>query len=124
VLRRRLALALETDHPEAFDQLQAHDRREWLRLYAAALRDIVALDYGSVGEACGYEDIRTARRAVSAGRKLWRQLAAWPWRYFGPNGLPPAGWREHGGGPQVNAAFATWATGAAHVLGDNASTWR
>lgn len=111
VLRHRVALALETHHPVAVEQMQEQDRLEWRRLGAAALKDILAFAESTIAEHCGYEYEQSARDAVSRGRKLFVGLYAWPWWYFGPNGRPPPEWREHGGGLRLTAGFATWATG-------------
>lgn len=122
VLRHRLALALESDHQLAFERLQEHDRAELARLRAAALRDVLGLRYEEIADACGYADVRTARRAVPSGRKLWCGLGAWPWWQFrADEGRPPAAWRSTGGGPRLDAAFMTWATGELHLLGER---WR
>lgn len=111
VLRHRLALALDSQHDVAFDLLQRHDQAEWLRLFAAALLDIAALDRETIADACGYADDRTTRRAVAAGRRLWAQLPAWPWRHFAPTGRPPREWREQGGGHRLDISFSVWARG-------------
>jgi hypothetical protein len=117
VLRHRVALALETDHPTAREQLRPHDLAEWMRLEAAVLRDVVALDYDLIARHCRYDDVRTARSATKRGRRLWARLPAWPWRYFGDDGKPPGNWRADGGGQTLNGVFATWMTGEPHLLG-------
>lgn len=120
VLRYRLALALDTQHELAYNELRDHDLAEWKRLWAAALRDLLGLDHERIADECGYssDDERTARRAVSEGRRLWAQLAAWPWYFWcNDDGRPPRAWRSVGGGPRLDAAFETWRTDEIHVLG-------
>jgi hypothetical protein len=123
VLPHSLVLALETQDPIAFQQLGKNNYDLGRYLYAAALRDILGLTEEEIAEPLGFggEDSleRSARRVVSQGRKLWFRVGAWPWWYFEPAGSRPAGrppdrWLADGGGPHVDAAFATWATGRIH----------
>lgn len=119
VLPPRLALALQTQHPWTATLLTPDDLAKGKQLFAAALRDILGLEEDGVAEHCGYDGedsgVRAARGAVSKGRKLWHQMAAWPWWYFAPSGRPPDGWRQHGAEAVSDTAFEIWRTGRVSV---------
>lgn len=106
VFRPRLALALESQHEIAFEQLQSHDVVEWRRLHLAGLRDIVGFTYDELTDAATSDD-RSVRRAVSAGRTAWARANAWPWACF-ENGKPPPDFASCGGGSPVDNAFQRW----------------
>jgi hypothetical protein len=118
VLPPRLALALQAESGLADQQLTTIDRAVGNRLYAAALRDLLGLDYEAIADACAYADDkreRTARRAVQVARRLWHEVGAWPWFHFAAPGQPPSGWAKRGGSSQLDATFWTWATGSLHI---------
>lgn len=118
VLPRRLGLALQAESSLAYEQLTTDDRAAGNRLYAAALRDLLGLDYESIADACAYagdKRERTARREIQVARRLWHEVGAWPWFHFDAPGRPPSGWPKQGGSPQLDATFWTWATGCFHI---------
>lgn len=113
MLPRRLAIALETMHPLAFEELRDQDLAAGKRLHAAALRDVVGLSEEEVADACGFAGAnatRTAREAVSAARPIWRAMAAWPWLEM-EGGKPPADWRKTPFEPRFARSLQSWATG-------------
>lgn len=116
ILPERLAVALTTGDPTsstAYNTLGPQDRVAGRRLYAAALRDLAALDDDATADCCGIdcEDApRAARRDYEVGRELWHKLSCWPWVYF-PHGKPPDEWRDQGADALVAKAFAVWQTG-------------
>ena len=114
----RLALGVPRATLHRYEELTTNDRVAGNRFYAAALRDLLGLDYEAIAYACGYAGDtreRTARRAVQVGRRLWHEVGAWPWFYFAAPGRPPSGWSRHGGSSQLDATFWTWATGCFHI---------
>lgn len=118
VLRPRLGLALAAESSYGYGQLTATDRAEAKRLYAAALYDLLGLDYDAIANACDYRGDhreREARREIARARKLWHQLGGWPWFHYDAGEPPREEWRRRGGGPLLDAAFWTWATGWFHV---------
>jgi hypothetical protein len=118
VLPPRLGLALQAQSGLTYEQLTTKDRAVGNRLYAAALRDLLGLDYEAIADACAYvgdKRERTARRAVQVARRLWHEVGAWPWFHFAAPGRPPSGWPKRGGSPQLDAMFWTWATGCFHI---------
>lgn len=121
VLTHPLVLALETQDPIAFQELGKNDYDLGRYLYAAALRDILGRTEDEIAQLLGFNGAdreRSARRAVSRGRKLWSRIGGWPWWYFDErDGQPPKGWRKLGGGPVLDAALCTWATGQPHLPG-------
>jgi hypothetical protein len=95
-----------------------NDRTAGTAWYAAALRDLLGLNYEAIADACAYagdKRERTARREVQVGRRLWHEAGAWPWFHFAAPGRPPSGWPKRGGSPQLDATFWTWATGSFHI---------
>jgi len=108
----RLALALQTGHPDAYEELGTQDRIAGRRLYAAALRDVVGLSREEVAEACAYTDDGGAevRRQIRPARKLWHRLGAWPWVCF-KDGKPPNRWRQDwSGGTHAAMTLDVWKT--------------
>jgi hypothetical protein len=108
--RVRVFRWLESRDPDLYAELGVTDRAELRRLAAAIGRDLYGRSYSQIADELRYDE-RRVRREIPAGRKLWPRLLAWPWCYWGPDGVPPREWRERGGDATLAAAFKTWATG-------------
>jgi hypothetical protein len=108
--RPGVLLWLENRDPDIYAELGVTDRAELRRLAAAIARDLHRRTYNEIADELRYDE-RRVRREIPAGRKLWPRLCAWPWCYWGPDGKPPADWRERGADATLAAAFETWATG-------------
>jgi hypothetical protein len=87
VLRPRLAIAIETDHPQAHAELTAHDVTAGRRLWAAALRDLAGWTERQVATECLLPE-RKVREAVRSARLEWHLAGAWPWSSLHPEGRP------------------------------------
>jgi hypothetical protein len=122
--RPRVAIWLETPTRGAWAQLTPRDWTRLRQLGAAVRYDLCGVEWDELARGYrlegdprprrdgGPDPERDARRQVELGRALWAKLDAWPWAWW-PNGSPPdpRGWRKHGAGPRLAAAFETWAAG-------------
>lgn len=106
VLRPRLALALESDDDLAWEVLDTQDVADLTKLRAAATRDIAGVSGEQLTEALVYTDESTTRATVREGRKMLRELGAWPWCAFDEKGRPPHSWWKDG--DRVAHALLGW----------------
>ncbi len=108
VLRPRVALAVESQDPLAWQAMDERDHAELLKLRAAAARDIAGLNGEQLAAALTYTDESTVRTKVRGGRRLLRALGAWPWCAFrqGARITPPSWWST--GDPCAHALLGWW----------------
>ncbi len=110
LFRPNVLLYLDTREPAASGLLGPHDHAQLKRLVAATMRDISGLGYDEIANALGYKSDVTARKRVTAGRRIWPALWAWPWRCWS-EGSPPGNWLKSGPDAALTALLQTWLTG-------------
>jgi hypothetical protein len=84
--RERVLFWLETEHPTAWVRLSHDDRAEVNCLAAAVARDPWGWTNAEILDVGSWQNEKTAREAVKHGRRLWRRLPAWPWRWWDTEG--------------------------------------